>query len=161
MPEPITNATEEVPRCRLCETVLTEAVTVCPKCGLPVRRSPFETPEARPIDVALSILMALIAAVLTVPITASATAVAVSTGRLFDFGNLLPVTCWNCMIVGMPIAILIRRWMARVQRGDFDRSWMWRDYWWFQLLAFSPVVGGFIALLLFSGVMDFVLHLVS
>lgn len=161
MPEVIANAAEELPRCRLCETVIAADATICPKCGLPARRPPFENHEARPIDVALSILMALIAAVLTVPVTVSATAMAISSGRLFDFGNLLPVTCWNCVIIGMPVAILIRRWMWRVQRGDFDRGWMWRDYWWFQLLAFSPVVGGFIALLLFSGVMDFVLHLVG
>lgn len=161
MPDVVTTAAEEPLRCRLCETVIAEDASVCPKCGLPAHRPRFESHEARPIDVALSILMALIAAVLTVPITASATAMAVSSGRLVDFGNLVPITCWNCVIIGMPVAVLIRRWMARVQRGDFDRSWMWRDYWWFQLLAFSPVLGGVLALLLFSGLMDFVLHLLG
>ena len=51
----------ESERCRLCETVLPADATACPKCNLPVRRSRPEPVDVRPSDVALSIVMAMIA----------------------------------------------------------------------------------------------------
>lgn len=156
-----TDATD-IPRCRLCDAVLTTEATTCPKCGLLVRRRTSAPVEVRPLDVALSIVMAIVAAVLTEPITCSVTAGLILSGNFRGLGDdLLLIVCWNCVIVGLPVVILIRRWIWRVRRGDFERAWMWRDYWWFQLLAFSPVIGGLFALWLFSGMMDFVLRLVG
>ncbi|HET6425827.1 MAG TPA: hypothetical protein VFG20_19205 [Planctomycetaceae bacterium] len=162
----LTNASEtqadETPRCRLCDAVLATEAMAGPKCGLPVRRRSRDPVDVRPMDVALSIVMAIIAAVLTVPITCSVTASLILSGNFRGLGDdLLLIVCWNCVIVGLPVVILIRRWIWRVRRGDFERAWMWRDYWWFQLLAFSPVIGGLFALWLFSGIMDFVLRLVG
>lgn len=147
-------------RCRLCDAVLAAEATVCPKCRLPVRRRTACTGPARPIDVTLSMIMALIALMTTLPPTALAVANAAMSGNWQDYlGRLFGLACWNGIIIGSPIVILARRWVTRVRREDFERAWMWRDYWWLQLMAFSPIFGALLALWTFNQRIDFLWHL--
>lgn len=151
---------DESQRCRLCDTELLPSAKQCPRCGLPVRSAQLVRVRTR--DVILTIIMATLAAIVTVPVTFLVTARLITSGF---FGSnltmLFLIGTWNCFILGFPIVILARRWVSRVRKGDFERGWMWRDYWYFQALAFSPLVGGMAALYVFSAVMDFVLWIVG
>ncbi len=141
--------------CRLCETPLPVDAKACPRCGLPVRHRGTEPVVVHPWDIWFTVIMAVAAGTVTFPLTCSAVVTWIQAGWTgTNFGGLIGVAVWNSFILGVPLVILARRWMTRVRRGDFDRGWMWRDYWWFQMLAFSPVVGGMIALYSFTGRLD-------
>jgi hypothetical protein len=137
-------------RCRLCETALPADAVKCPRCGLPVRRLTFDSPQVHPSDVLLSVIMAMVAVGLTLPFTISAISMMIMMGTLASsMGDLFLLVCWNGVIIGPPIVIIARRCITRVRKGHFERAWMWRDYWWLQFLSFSPVLGGILALFVF------------
>lgn len=146
---------DQVDHCRLCDTPLAADAKVCPRCGLSVLRMTRGAVEARPVDVLLAVMMAVAAGAVTFPLTYSAAMTLLRAGWAgTDFRGLFGVALWNSFVFGVPLVILARRWITRLRRGDFDRGWMWRDYWWFQLLAFSPIAGGMIALYSFTGRLD-------
>lgn len=133
-------ANEEPTHCRMCETVLPPAAQKCPRCGMPVRRVQSDPTEVRTHDVILSVLMAVMAILGTVPMTYPVLkrlgTLALSPDMAIE---LVLAGIWNGVILGIPVVQMARRWYTRVRKGNFHHAWVFRDYWFLQAMALSPV----------------------
>lgn len=107
----------------------------------PVRREDTDQNEAGGWDVVMSILMAVTAVIATLPVIAMALSALYSSRiRGSDLTKYLLMAAWSGCILGAPLLIIIRHWVCRVHGGNFNRSWIWRDYWYFQAWALTAAV---------------------
>lgn len=131
---------ENVAHCRMCETAIPEAAQKCPRCGMPIRQPISDPTEVRTEDVVLSVIMAVMAIFGTVPMTYPVLRALATTGTTSALGaEIVVVGIWNGIILGIPIVLLVRRWFVRIRKGNFDHAWIWRDYWFLQAMALSPI----------------------
>lgn len=126
--------------CPLCARDLEPDRRFCPHCGTVLR--PHDDPvEVRTKDVVLSVIMAVAALAVTLPVNWSMMRQAWNWGwSQTEPAELLLVSIWNGLFLGLPLLFLARRWYTRVRRGEFHPAWVWRDYWFLQLCALSPFI---------------------
>ncbi len=126
--------------CWMCESPLPRDAHFCERCGFHIQTVRQGPVEVQTRDVVLSVIMAVVALAATlVPSYPFASAFFFSQMHSHDIPQVVVIGIWNVLILGCPILFLIRRWYTRVQRGDFNHAWVWRDYWFLQAMALAPV----------------------
>ncbi len=126
--------------CPVCAEEFFPDSRFCSHCGTVVRADD-DPIEVRTKDVVLSVIMAVAALTVTLPVNLSMLNLAWNWGwSQTGPAELLLVGIWNGLFVGLPLLFLARRWYTRVRRGEFNYAWVWRDYWFLQLCALSPFI---------------------
>lgn len=126
--------------CWMCESPLPRDAHFCERCGFHIQTIRQGPVEVRTRDVVLSVIMAAVALAATlIPSYPFVTAMVFQQVSPVDYSHVCVIGIWNFLILGCPIMFLLRRWYMRVQRGEFNHAWVWRDYWFLQALALTPV----------------------
>jgi len=127
-------------QCRMCESALPRDAHFCERCGFQVQRGPSDPVDVRTRDVVLSVIMACMALAATlIPTYPFASAAFLSGINPRAVPELIVIGMWNVLVLGCPILFVFRRWYTRVRRGEFHHAWVWRDYWFLQAMALTPV----------------------
>ncbi|MDP1798068.1 MAG: hypothetical protein Q8K78_11325 [Planctomycetaceae bacterium] len=127
-------------RCRMCETPLAGDAVFCERCGYQTRTDSIDPLEVCTKDVFLSVIMAGVALSATLLPTYPIARAAYSSGiNPATIAQLIVIGMWNVLVLGCPILFVFRRWYTRVRKGEFNHAWVWRDYWFLQAVALTPV----------------------
>lgn len=126
--------------CRSCGAYLPLDV-ICLRCRPPADDTIEIDEVPRTTDIVMSVILELVALIMTMPITFLAVKEAALFGStrvtIFSFTLL---SLWNGYFVGYPVIVLTRRWHQRIQHNQFGYSWIWGDYWRLQLQVLAPLL---------------------
>lgn len=141
---PLSDAT-----CQLCGATITGGAILCPNCGEPrLRLPPASVPKpASSGDIIFGIVTGLLAFLITLPTNYALTQTAWDGGKddlafVSVFAGL-----WNVMVWGIPVIVVGRWWYLGAERGDPEKSYLWRIYWKSQIATFAILVALTILLL--------------
>ncbi len=127
-------------RCWGCDAALESDVIFCPHCGLQVRTTDPEPTEVRTYDVVLSVIMAVVALSVTLPLMIPLfERVLIARFRNDVIGSMILIGLWNGYVLGLPLLVVTRRWYLRVRQGQLNHAWVWHDYWYLQARVLWPV----------------------
>ncbi len=127
--------------CRMCEAEMVPDDNYCPHCGTYGKTSKTDPVEVSAKDVVRSVFMAFVALVLTAMVSWRPIQRLLIGGWNRDRADaLIAAGFWNFYILGLPVVFIARGWYTRVRRGEFNHAWIWRDYWFVQLIVLSPFI---------------------
>lgn len=127
-------------RCWCCDAALESDVVFCPHCGFQVRSMDPEPTEVRTFDIVMSVIMAVIALGVTLPLNLSLIEFVQLVGFRQDIiERMVFIGLWHGYVLGLPLIIIARRWYLRVRQGQLHHAWVWHDYWYLQARILWPV----------------------
>ncbi len=136
--------------CRMCGAEFIPDDDFCPRCGVQGRTGMTDPVEVSTKDVVRSVFMAFIALTLTSTVSWYPIQRLITRGwSAIHDDDLIASGLWNFYILGLPALFIVRGWYTRVRRGEFNHAWIWRGYWFVQLMVLLPfvIIGGCLAVI--------------